>query len=71
MGTYIDLKVDVFLGKGAHLVAEAERVVTGFLRSKGKVTLTLLFALKDNLAVRSLNNVVDIERATGLDLDEG
>lgn len=69
--TYIDLKVDIFLGKGAHLVAEAERVVTSLLGSESKVTLALLFTLKDNLAVGALHNVVDIERTTGLDLDKG
>lgn len=65
---YRNLNVDKLLGKGAHLVAEAERVVAGLLGRKGKVALALLFARHDDLVVRGRDFVVDIERATGLDL---
>lgn len=66
--TYGDLEVDKLFGKGAHLVVEAERVGAGLLRGENKVSLPLLLARENNLAVRALNLVIDIERAARLHL---
>lgn len=63
-----NLKVHKLLGKCAHLVVEAERVVADLLRREDKVALSLLFALQDDLSARALDSVVDIERATRLNL---
>lgn len=67
--TYGDLEVDELLGEGTHFVVEAERVVTRLLRCKDKVSLSLLLARENDLAVRALNLVIDIERTAGLHLD--
>jgi len=64
-----DLEVDELLGEGTHFVVEAERVVTRLLRCKDKVSLSLLLARENDLAVRALNLVIDIERTAGLHLD--
>jgi hypothetical protein len=63
-----NLKVDILLGKGAHLVVKAERVVTNHVGREDKVALPLLLAVHDDLAIGTLNNVVDIERTSRLDL---
>ena len=63
-----NVKVDVFLGKRAHLVVEAERVLAGLLGRKDKVAAPLLFALENDLATRALDDVVDIKRTARLDL---
>jgi hypothetical protein len=59
--TNSNLKIDVFLGKCAHLVVEAERVLSNQLRSEDEVALSLFFALQDDLSAGTLNEVVDIE----------
>src|SRR5699024_8260371 len=61
-----NVKVDVFLGKRAHLVVEAERVLAGLLGRKDKVAAPLLFALENDLATRALDDVVDIKRTARL-----
>lgn len=66
--TYSNLKVDEFIGKSAHLVVEAERVLSGRLCSEDEVALSFLLAADDDLAIRTLDNVIDIERTTRLDL---
>lgn len=63
-----NFEIDKFLGKCAHLVVEAERVVANLLRGEDKVALSLLFALKDDLSTGSLDKVIDIKRTTGLNL---
>jgi len=68
-GTYGNLEIDKLFGKCAHLVAEAKRVLANLLRRKSKVALALLFALQDDLVLGSLDKVVNIKRAAGLDLD--
>ena len=67
--TYGNLEIDKLFGKCAHLVAEAKRVLANLLRRKSKVALALLFALQDDLVLGSLDKVVNIKRAAGLDLD--
>lgn len=62
--TNSNLEVDVFLRKCAHLVVEAERVISNQLRSEDEVALSLLFALQDDLSTGALDEVVDIKRAT-------
>lgn len=66
--THGNLEVDKLLGECAHLVVEAERVVANLVRSEDKVTLALLLAVQNDLLVRGRDGVVDIKRATGLDL---
>lgn len=65
-----DLEIDEFLGECAHLVIEAERICALFLSGEDEVALTLLLGLEDDLAARGLDDVVDIECTTGLDLEE-
>lgn len=59
--TYSNLEIDELLGKGTHLVVEAEGVVTGLLRREDKVSLPLLLARENDLAVGTLDLVIDIE----------
>lgn len=66
--TNSNLEVDEFLGKCAHLVVEAERVVSNQLRSEDEVALPLFFALQDDLSTGTLDEVVDIKRTTRLNL---
>jgi hypothetical protein len=63
-----NLEVDVLLGKSTHLVVEAEGVVADDVGGEDEVALSLLFTIQNNLAIGTLNNVVDIERTTRLDL---
>lgn len=69
-GTDSNLEVDVFLSEGAHLVVEAEGVFADLVCGKDEVALSLLLAVHNNLAIGAFNNVVDIERTTGLDLHQ-
>lgn len=62
--SYGNFKVDDLLGVCAHVIVEAEFVIANFLRSEDKVTLTLLLANKNDLALRTSNFVVEIERAS-------
>lgn len=64
MGTDRDLKVDKLVCDSAHLVVEAEGVVTNIIAGKDKVSLALLLAINDNLAYWTCNLEVDIERAS-------
>lgn len=66
--SYGNLKVDEFVGEGAHLVVEAELVLANDVGVEDKVALALLLAIEDDLLVRAGDNVIDIERTTGLDL---
>lgn len=68
LSTNSNLEVDEFLGKCAHLVVEAERVLSNQLRSEDEVALSLFFALQDDLSAGTLDEVVDIKRATRLNL---
>lgn len=65
-----NLEINKLLGECAHLVVEAERVLANLVRREDEVALTLLFAVQDDLLVGGLHNIVDIERTTGLHLDE-
>jgi hypothetical protein len=67
--TYGNLEIDKLFGKCAHLVAEAKRVLANLLRCKSKIALALLFALHNDLALGSLDNVVNIKRTAGLNLN--
>lgn len=69
--THRDLEIDKLVGDGAHLVVEAERVVTDLIAGEDKVALALLLALCDYLARRGGDLKVDIERASGLYLKRG
>ena len=68
MATNGNLKVDKLLAVRAHVVVEAELVLANIVGREDKVALLLLLALHDNLAGRARDLVVDVERASGLDL---
>lgn len=63
-----DLEIDKLLGEGTHLVIEAERVIADNVGGEDKVSLSLLLTVHDDLAIGTLNNVVDVKRTTRLDL---
>lgn len=63
-GAHRNLKVDELVGDGAHLVVEAELVVTDLVAGEDEVALALLLALGDDLARRGVDLEVDIERAS-------
>lgn len=48
--TYSDFEIDKLVGDSAHLVVEAERVVTDVVASEDKVSLALLLAIRNDLA---------------------
>lgn len=66
--TYSDLKIDNFIGDGAHLIIEAEAVFADFVSREDKVALSLFVAFHDPFLVRAVDAVVDVEGAAGLDL---
>ena len=65
---YSDFKVDKLLCKCAHLVIEAESVFSRLARSEDEVALSLLFPIHDDLVPRSHDLIIDVERASCLDL---
>lgn len=69
-GTDRNLKVDKLLAVRAHVVVEAERVLSNLVRRENEVALPLLLALHDDLVIRPCNDVVDIKGPSGLDLSE-
>jgi len=66
--TYSDFKVDKLLGVCAHIVGEAELVLSNIIGREDKVSLALLLALNDDPASRAGDFIVDIERTAGLNL---
>jgi hypothetical protein len=59
--TYSNLKVYHLLGKGAHLIVEAEPVFSRIIRREYEIALALLRSIKDDLVRRANDRVVDIE----------
>lgn len=66
--SYRNLKVDVLVGIRAHLIVEAELVLARLVGREDKVALALVETLEEDLAVGVGDLVVDVERATRLDL---
>ena len=60
---YGNLEIDHLLRKRAHLVVEAEPVLSRLFRREHGVQLAFLGALHDDLVVGTGDNVVDIEGA--------
>lgn len=64
-GTFLvldrDLEIDHLLCKSRHVVGEAKRVFTDFIRSKDVVALTLLLEVKESFLVRALNLDINVE----------
>lgn len=63
-----NLEVDEFLRKCTHFIVEAELVFANLVCGEDKVSLPLLLAVHDILAVRSSNLIIDIEGTAGLHL---
>lgn len=59
--TYGNLEVHIFLGECAHLIVEAESVLSSLRGREDKVALALLLAIHNESLVWSDNLVVDIE----------
>jgi hypothetical protein len=59
--TYSDLKVDHLLRECAHLVVEAEPVLSGIVGREDKVTLSLLRSVENDLVCGTNDRVIDIE----------
>lgn len=66
--TYSDFEIDEFLLESTHVVIEAETILSHLLRRKHEITLPLFRPIHYNFFIWSLDLVVDIERAAGLDL---
>ena len=66
--TYSYLKIDNLLGKRGHLVVEAESILAAALGCEDEVALSLLLAAENDFVARRGDGVINIERATGLDL---
>ncbi len=65
---YSDLKVNELLRVGAHIIVEAELVLSGLVGGEDKVALAFLLAVEDDLRVGAGYLVVDVERTSRLDL---
>lgn len=63
-----NLKVDKLIRDGAHLVVEAERVVTDIVAREDEVSLSLLLPIYNDLARGACDLEVNIERTSRLDL---
>ena len=59
--TYGNFKVHQLLCKRAHLVVEAEAVISNIACSEHEVTLALPCAIKNNLISRTGNYVIDVK----------
>lgn len=68
--TYSNLEIDKLVRDCAHLVVEAKRVVADLVARENKVALALFLPLCYNLARRGGDLKVDIERASGLHLQD-
>lgn len=67
---YRDFKINKLLGKSAHIVIKAESILACLFRGEHKVPLSLLLRAHDNLVPGTDDAVVDVERATRLNLLE-
>lgn len=65
---YCDFKINKLLGKCAHIIIKAESVLARLFRGEYEVTLSLLLRAHDDLISRTDDAVVDIERASRLNL---
>lgn len=65
---YRDFKINKLLGKRAHIVIKAESVLACLFRGEDEVALSLLLRAHDDLVAGTDDAVVDIERATRLNL---
>lgn len=65
---YCDFKINKLLGKCAHIVIKAESVLARLFRGEDEVALSLLLRTHDDLVSRTDDAVVDIERASRLNL---
>lgn len=63
---HLDLEVNHLLGKGGHLVVEAELVLARLGRHEGVVALSLLLLHHNQHLVRALDGVVDVKRPARL-----
>lgn len=63
-----NLKVYELVRDGAHLIVEAERVVTDFVAREDEVSLSLLLPVYNDLARGACDLEVDIEGTSRLDL---
>lgn len=68
---YRDFKINKLLGKRAHIVIKAESVLARLFRGEDEVALSLLLRAHDSLVAGTDDAVVDIERATRLNLLKG
>lgn len=66
--THRNLEINHLLGKGRHLVVEAEAVFSDALGCEDKVALSLFGSIHDDLVTGRGHGEIDIEGATGLDL---
>lgn len=66
--TYSDFKVDEFLCECAHLVVEAEPVLSSLGRCKDEIPLSLLLAIHHDLVSWTNNLVINIEGTSCLNL---
>lgn len=66
--THSDLKVHKLVRKRAHLVVQAELVITRLQRCEHKVALALLFPVQNDLPVGTRHLIIDIEGASSLNL---
>ena len=67
---YRDFKINKLLGKRAHIVIKAESVLACLFRGEDEVTLSLLLRTHNDLVAGTDDAVVDIERATRLNLSK-
>lgn len=68
MGTaYSYFEIHHFLCKSAHFVVKAELIFARFLGREDRVQLAL-FGVRHDCSVWAIDTVIDIEGATGLDL---
>lgn len=65
---YCDFKINKLLGKCTHIVIKAESVLARLFRGEDEVALSLLLRAHDDLVSRTDDAVVDIERASRLNL---
>jgi len=56
-----DVKVDKLVGKRAHVIFEAEGVFADGIGGEDIVSLSLALAVEENLVIRVLYLIVDVE----------
>lgn len=70
LSTYGNFKVNHLFGEGRHLIAEAELVLSNILCREDIIALPFILSFQDFSLRRVRDFVVDIERATRLDLTQ-